>query len=351
MTPPQSIQPIIPPILKPTGVTALPAIALDPAGRIAVDVACRKCGYNLRGLLPDGRCPECGTAVGRSLHGDLLRFSDPEWVQKLASGMNWIVAAIIIGLLGGLTVGCVAAALGALVGGSKLFIYLPLFGYVTGAVGLVGYWKVTTPDPAKLDDEKPITARKLIRIVQTATYVASPIQTFVQFIAPLMVIPLTAVNGLAGLVGNFALFVYGAQLARRIPDDKLVRHCRIVMFGMAIGLLASAVVAIAAPLATAAFATAAATSGPVIATTLPTPSKTVTSPISTGAATTAPAAPPSLLGMVVFTIASVVAGIVLLVFGIWALRILLKFRRALSDAADIAKRTWAIQPIAGPRAP
>ena len=33
-------------------------------GVIACDVACVTCGYNLRGLAPFTKCPECGTPAG-----------------------------------------------------------------------------------------------------------------------------------------------------------------------------------------------------------------------------------------------------------------------------------------------
>ena len=54
-------------------------IRLDDNGRILEDdLACVACSYNLRGLSPDGACPECGTTVERSTRGNLLRFSDPK---------------------------------------------------------------------------------------------------------------------------------------------------------------------------------------------------------------------------------------------------------------------------------
>ena len=54
-------------------------VRLDDDGRILEDdLTCLHCGYNLRGLLPEGDCPECGTAVARSTHGSLLRFCDPD---------------------------------------------------------------------------------------------------------------------------------------------------------------------------------------------------------------------------------------------------------------------------------
>jgi hypothetical protein len=41
---------------------------LDEQGRIAADCPCIRCGYNLRTLLPDINCPECGCPVSRTLN-------------------------------------------------------------------------------------------------------------------------------------------------------------------------------------------------------------------------------------------------------------------------------------------
>jgi len=83
--------------------------------------------------------PECGTAIGRSTRGDFLRFCDPAWVETLASGMNWIVASIIVGLVVGLLAGGAASLTGKPGFG--------LIGILGSLVGLIGYWKVTTADP------------------------------------------------------------------------------------------------------------------------------------------------------------------------------------------------------------
>jgi hypothetical protein len=41
------------------------------------DLPCRGCGYNLRGLSPEGRCPECATRVSVSLQPTDLSLGDP----------------------------------------------------------------------------------------------------------------------------------------------------------------------------------------------------------------------------------------------------------------------------------
>jgi hypothetical protein len=54
----------------------------DPT--LDVDVACRRCEYDLRGLTPMHRCPECGLPVLYSLL-DLLRDGSPPEADKLHS--------------------------------------------------------------------------------------------------------------------------------------------------------------------------------------------------------------------------------------------------------------------------
>jgi MFS family permease len=342
--------PVVPPIatIAPPGA---PAIALDASGRIAVDIVCRKCGYNLRGLLPDGRCPECGTAVGRSLHGDLLRFSDPEWVQKLASGMNWIVASIVIGFLGGVMGVVFAALFMSFIGSRSFVVFAPLAGLVFGVFALVGYWKVTTPDPARLSEERGLSARKLVRIAQVTNYAVAPVNSLVQHFGWIPALAMSAVSGVIGLAGTFAVFVYGRKLALRIPDEKLARHCKIVMWGLSVTLAFTVVyAALIVPLAVFVPPTTA-TSAPV-GTTTSGPSYSVAYYTSSGVTTkgkrvttTTTTTPTSPVGVMAYAGASCFVGGGYLIFGIWALLLLLRFRRALNDSALVARQTWAAQPV------
>jgi len=63
-------------------------------GSVETDAPCHRCGYNLRGLAINGCCPECGIEVAVSLGGDHLRYCEPVYVRRLATGCNWIASGI-----------------------------------------------------------------------------------------------------------------------------------------------------------------------------------------------------------------------------------------------------------------
>src|SRR5262249_10880515 len=58
-----------------------------PDGRLAGDVFCSACGHNLRGLLPDGQCVECGLPVGWSRRGGGFLSANSEWLESLRGGI------------------------------------------------------------------------------------------------------------------------------------------------------------------------------------------------------------------------------------------------------------------------
>lgn len=62
---------------------------------------CIGCGYDLRAQSPEGKCPECGLDVERSLHGYWLRYSDQQWVGTMLRGLDWIWTSmgILVGVV------------------------------------------------------------------------------------------------------------------------------------------------------------------------------------------------------------------------------------------------------------
>ena len=100
----------------PNPISAFPStipVRLDGEGRIASDVACPHCGYNLRMQRAAGDCPECGHAIDVSdaLPADHLDRADPRWRQRLARGSRWLFWGVAILPLGGVP-GLVLAAAG-----------------------------------------------------------------------------------------------------------------------------------------------------------------------------------------------------------------------------------------------
>jgi hypothetical protein len=87
---------------EPTSASASVAVSVD--GRIAEDKLCVDCGYNLRSLKTDGRCPECGVEVAASLVGHELHAASLPWLRTVRRGFVQLRAAIVLALLVGLLV-------------------------------------------------------------------------------------------------------------------------------------------------------------------------------------------------------------------------------------------------------
>jgi hypothetical protein len=67
---------------EPSGAGLDPA----PAEIIREDARCLSCGYELRGLTPQGLCPECGTPASLSLRPPGVADADPAWLALQARG-------------------------------------------------------------------------------------------------------------------------------------------------------------------------------------------------------------------------------------------------------------------------
>jgi hypothetical protein len=75
---------------------------------LQADVPCARCGYNLRTLRVDGRCPECAADVGASIWThrrkqkhcpqapELLSTADPRWIRQLRFGAAMSVLVFLL---------------------------------------------------------------------------------------------------------------------------------------------------------------------------------------------------------------------------------------------------------------
>ncbi len=272
------------------------------AAPIDDDLPCRHCGYNLRGLTEDRACPECGTAVGRSLLGDQLRFSDPDWVDTLARGANWILWSALLGILLGIAGGVVEVVMaesGMSVGGVEVLVLM--LSAVSPILWLIGIWLITSPEPGVMEQTE-LTLRLLLRWTAAISIVVSLVSIGLTMTDTDMTGPIDLVSSLVGLVSYFALFVFARRLALRVPDYELAKQTRIVMWGIVVSL------------------------GGIILFGLLL--------LILGATGSGP-------GIVAVGIPMCVLGVSYLVFAIWSLVLLFRYSRLATLAARLAERTWA----------
>lgn len=117
---------------------------LDAAGRVAVDVLCSECGYNLRTLHIQGLCPECGAPVARAAD---LKPKYARWLGDTAA------AVVALGLVAtGIPVIAFLCWLliltNGIAGADDLLLPLGLFGLVLYVFCGIVSFGVTSPAPA-----------------------------------------------------------------------------------------------------------------------------------------------------------------------------------------------------------
>jgi hypothetical protein len=197
---------------------------------ILCDVSCRRCAYNLRGLNRDGLCPECATPVAVSMRGELLRFSDPVWVGKLARGAHYAFWGVFVALAAACVGGAVGRA-GSPIGGMIVV--------VGGLLSLYGAWLLTDPDPSQTLQPGLLTLRRFVRVALLVDLASDVIEIPVSAapFAPVLLTVWRVLHVLGMLAGQFAELMYLEKLAGRIPDPARARDARIVRWGYAAGLL------------------------------------------------------------------------------------------------------------------
>lgn len=208
-------------------------VQTDDEGYLLESVACIKCGYDLQGIYRDAVCPECGAPVGRSTHGDFLRFCDPKWVKRLAKGANLIMSSVVLFYCFGLVI--IAFSSFGLLGdwsNSKEELFLGIVVVLSWLVLTRGLWVITSPDPAK--PKGGALARGLARSFLTAALLLKVTQVILaETSSALPVQILDVVGAVALLIGLFTFLDYMRRLALRGPDFSLANQTNMVMVGVA----------------------------------------------------------------------------------------------------------------------
>lgn len=238
------------PLEEPDPRPAPPPLPLVPVGdspKITdlsnTDVACVGCGYNLRGLEPGGKCPECGLDISRSLHGDQLVYSSGEYLAALCRGIRLIFVAliarvliIVVGIVVGLLIGINADSISP--GVESLVMGLAALADAAVAIVLiVGWWLFSTPDPSITSANTGDTARKFVRITVLISGVAGILnstgETYqVTVASPLVFLAaaLAIIVLVAWVVSFFASMIYIRWLAKRIPSERVDKRAKLLMW-------------------------------------------------------------------------------------------------------------------------
>ncbi len=274
---------------------AEPRHAVDASGALAVEINCRQCGYNLRGLMPTGLCSECGAPISHSLRVDLLRYANPEWLRKVSTGVRIIVWMILIGFLGGIASQFVR----------ELAVIISL---TMTAVGVFGAWLLTEPEPGGAINARMGRARKIIRIavmlavasqLLSLIYIFSSVPEFIELPFEILV----ALLGLASIVGEYFKFALYEHFAARIPDKFLKKRAGFLRVALPVTLVVLIVFAFGFGLL------ASAGAGSVVG-----------------------------VGIVCFGVPMMIA---IIVFAVMTLFLLLRLNKALKQQAALARDTWA----------
>ena len=209
-----------------------PAPTSPPAALVDHDRNCTRCSYNLRGLAIESLCPECGSPVKDSLRGILLRFASPGYLATIHRGVRFVligiplkiflpIALIILATSAGRTSGAMMAIQGVSLLASALIIY--------------GYWLYTEADPGFVGDESAGSARAVARSMAIVSAAIIATQAAVQWMGllplvakgpgPVFVRAAFSVASSLAVAGQyFAMMRYSRWLARRIPDESIVRR-------------------------------------------------------------------------------------------------------------------------------
>ena len=286
----------------------IPARVPPPGQPLTEDLKCTRCGYNLRGLTLDKLCPECATPIARSVHGNLLRYADPDWLDKLRLGTKLMLWSILIVLVLAVPAGLIMTA------GLPQVVVSIVF-MLAGILGLWAMFLITTPEPAIAFNEDPLTLRRIVRGCAVVSFLGVAAQEAAQaagMVAAVLVAE--SLLGMIGLVAHIGLFICLRRLARRIPDEKLPRQTTIVIWGYAgaSGLLLLGNIVTVPPIV-----------GSVVG----------------GRAPTAPPSAPGIIAGSIVGAFMCLGGLGSLVFGIWSVVLLLRYHGAFKNAVAQARQS------------
>lgn len=200
----------------------------DAGRKIERDLACVRCGYNLRGLTSVDYCPECNALVSASvLRQGFLRFvthapplveSDARWVRSIVSGMGWFVATIGTQFLTPFVMG---------------YNFDPTTGWIVKSMLAAVAWMMFAAGVLKLSRREPGAADSGVWILRAAAGLYVMISGL-QLAWPRAPSLLLAFGGGAALVTTLLLHAHLGNIACRLPSKWLTILARVASYVLGI---------------------------------------------------------------------------------------------------------------------
>jgi hypothetical protein len=136
-----------------------PFLKLAPSAPIHEDRPCHRCGYNVRGLMTGGRCPECGTPIrAGSVRFESSMASAPQTYLRALAQAAWVQA---IGLL--TAVALFAALVPAVVWPGAHTVLLALVLAAGAGAWVWGVWQTCGPRQTGQPGVDPHTEWRALR--------------------------------------------------------------------------------------------------------------------------------------------------------------------------------------------
>jgi hypothetical protein len=204
------------------GIGSSPSLeaSLDADGRVAGDVPCLQCGYNLRTLRVEGACPECGAPVIKSLDTVRLLFADLRWLQVMVRGLDLALLGVVLlpvmGIAAAELVNRVRLPTATIAWDSALPWLVAMSPNIIIGCGI---WMLTRAEPGHHGNER----RKLRRTIRIAGLTSCVLYPAV----PIIGAPGDAAQAMFYLwcltvtVFGFSALFYGRWLARRMGSEVL----------------------------------------------------------------------------------------------------------------------------------
>jgi hypothetical protein len=197
---------------------------------VLADTPCVSCGYNLRGLAAEGRCPECNTPLEWSLGRYRLCFAESGWVESLARGTGLIVGGVIAAILV-----LPAVTFSLIIPGWIAWIAPVLCGIAWIGATTGGAYLLTTREPHRRIPDEPQFLRRAIRVCMVLSLVGIVMGLAFEHLGGIAGEVIALLAGLLILtraIQNFGELVYLRRLARRVPDADLVRATSRVLWAV-----------------------------------------------------------------------------------------------------------------------